>query len=118
MARVQRGERILENDLHVAAQTAQRLAFEMRHVTALKPDLARARLDQAQDAAAGGRFAAAGLADQSQRFARGYVEADAAHRVHHGCVLAEQAAFQGKVLAQRTHRQQRGLIAHRMQADW
>ena len=60
---------ILEDDLHVAAERAQRRAVERRHVRALEPDLARGRLDQPQDAAAGGRLAAAGFADQAQRLA-------------------------------------------------
>ena len=55
---------------------------ERRDVLALEPDLARGRLDQAQDAAAGRRLAAARFADQAQRLARGEVEAHAVDRVH------------------------------------
>ena len=43
---------------------------------------ARGRLDQPQDAAAGGRLAAAGFADQAQRLAGGDLEADIVDRVH------------------------------------
>ena len=104
VARVQGRERVLEDDLHVAPHLAQRLAFQGRYVATLEPDLARTRLDQAQDAAAGGRFAAAGFPDQAECFASGNIEADAVHRVHRRRILGEQAAFQGEILAQRTHR--------------
>ena len=49
---------------------------------ALEPDFACRRLDQAQDAAAGGRFAAAGFADQAERLAGADLEADVVDGVH------------------------------------
>ena len=45
---------------------AQVVAAEAEHVLPVKGDLARAGLDQAQHAAAGGGLAAAGFADQSR----------------------------------------------------
>jgi hypothetical protein len=52
-ARIERGVRVLEDDLHVARQRAQLVLAGPGDVLALEPDLARGRLDQAQDAAAG-----------------------------------------------------------------
>ena len=46
-----------------------RAAREREHVFAAEPHLARRRLDQPQDAAAGRRLAAARLADQPERLA-------------------------------------------------
>ena len=50
-ARVERGVGILKDDLHIAAERAQFAAGQRRRVLALEPDLARGRLDEAQDAA-------------------------------------------------------------------
>ena len=82
-ARIERGVGVLEDDLHVARQRPQlgrRLSAS--DVAALEPDLARSRLDQAQDAAAGRRLAAARLADQAQRLAGSNLEADPVDRMH------------------------------------
>src|SRR6516225_4370650 len=65
-ARIERGIRILENDLHVAAQRPQLGPVERRDVRTLKPHLARGRLNQAQDAAPGGGLPAARFAYQTQ----------------------------------------------------
>ena len=66
-ARVERGEGVLEDDLHPGAQAAQGLRVQRKHVLAVKEDLPRRRLGQAQKAAAQGGLAAAGLPDQAQR---------------------------------------------------
>ena len=114
-ARVERGERVLEDDLHVAAERVQLLAAECDDVPALEPDLARGRLDQPQDAAAGGRLAAAGFADQAQRLAGGDVEAHAVDGVHAVELAREQAAADREVLDQILDAQQRlGHCAHRL----
>ena len=69
-ARVERGERVLEDDLHRAPVPPQRLAAEPREIVAEPDHAARGRLDQAQDRAAERRLAAAGLADHAERLAR------------------------------------------------
>ncbi len=69
-ARVERGERVLEDDLHLPAIGAQLRLAEMRDVGAVDLDAARGRLDQAQDRAADCGFAAAGFTDQRERLAR------------------------------------------------
>ena len=73
-ARIERRVGVLEDDLHVAAERAQRLAIGGAHVASLETDLAGGRLDQAQHQAAGRRLAAAGLADERQRLAGMQVE--------------------------------------------
>ena len=68
-ARVQRRVGVLEDDLHVSPEVAERPLVESRHVLTLEGDLARGRLDEAEDAAASGGLAAARLAHQPQRLA-------------------------------------------------
>ena len=63
-------------------------------------DLAGRGLDQAQDAAAGGGFAAAGLADQTQCFAPREFEAHAVDRAHLPAARGEQTALERKMLDQ------------------
>ena len=68
-ARIERGERVLEDDLHVAPHGAQIVAAEAAARPARRRRSRRGGLDQAQHAAARGGFAAAGFADQSERLA-------------------------------------------------
>ena len=91
-ARVQRCERVLEDYLHVATERAKRVSAEVRDVAALEPDLAGRRLDEAQDAAAGRRLAAAGLADEPKRLSSRDVEADAIDGMHAVDLAREDAA--------------------------
>ena len=58
------------------------------------------RLDQAHQQTGGGRFAAAGFADDAERFALADGEGDVVHRLHRGDLAVEQAAADGEVLAQ------------------
>ena len=68
--RVERRVRILEDHLHVPPRLAQRARGRAPSTSSpLKRDLARRRLDQAEDAAPGRRLAAARLADQAERLA-------------------------------------------------
>ena len=81
-ARIERGVGILEDDLHVPAQPAQRILAEVGDFLALEAHGARRRVHQAQHQTSGGRLAAARLADQRQRLAAGDLEAhvfDGAH---------------------------------------
>ena len=100
MPRVQRGVGVLEDDLHVAAQRTQVVAVHAPDVGALEPDLARAGLDQPQDAAAGRRLAAARFAHQAQGLALADVEADAVDGVNLVDGAREDAALDREVLAQ------------------
>ena len=63
-------------------------------------DLARGRLDQAKHAAPGGRFAAAGFADQPERLAAVDLKIDAVDGMDAAGLAAEQAALERKLLGQ------------------
>ena len=80
---------------------------ERADVLALKPDFAGGRLDQAQDAAAGGRFAGAGFADEAERLALLDVEADAVDGMHDGLVAQQEAGADVELLGQVPDREQR-----------
>ena len=83
-ARVERGIRILEDDLHLAPRLAHTGAREREDVLAAKLHLARRRLDEPQHAAARRRLAAARFADQPERFALFDREAHVVDGVHDG----------------------------------
>src|SRR4029079_6056086 len=99
-ARIERGIRVLEDDLDVAAQQAKLVRRQLPAILAFKMDVARGRLDQAKHAASGGRFAAAGFADQPQGLAAVDVKVHAVDRVDAVGVAPEQAALERKFLGQ------------------
>ncbi|MNC25233.1 hypothetical protein D3C75_733120 [compost metagenome] len=68
-ARVKRSIRVLEYHLHIGPEAAQLLCVQAAHICAAKHNLAFSRFNQPQDGPAGRGLAAAGLADNSQRFA-------------------------------------------------
>ena len=70
-------DRVLEDDLHLPAQPAQRFAAIGEKILAVVPHAAGGRRDQPQDRPPHRGLAAAGFPHQSQRFARLDVEADA-----------------------------------------
>ena len=80
-ARIERRVRVLEDDLHLAARTGASPRAPSAVIRAVDSDRARRRLDQPQDRLAGGRLAAAGLADEAERLACRDREADAVDRV-------------------------------------
>jgi hypothetical protein len=67
--RVQRRVGVLEDDLEVAPERAERPLVHGRDVLALEPDLAGRRLDEPQDAAARRRLPASRLAHEPERLA-------------------------------------------------
>src|SRR5262249_17295076 len=69
-ARVERGVRVLDDHLHVAAQRLAAWARERLHVHAFERHGAGVRLDETEDEAGGRGLAAAGLADDAERRAR------------------------------------------------
>src|SRR5262249_37515510 len=97
-ARIERGIRILKNDLHVAAQGPQLRSVERCDVRTLKPPLARGRLSQAQDTAPGGGLAAAGFAHQTQGLPRAYLEAHVVDGVYPLGRARKDAALDEKLL--------------------
>src|SRR5690348_1164702 len=74
-------EGILEHDLHLAPQRAQRAAVEAVDGLAGEADAALAG-DEAEESEAQRRLARAALPDNAQRMALAQPEGDAVHRLH------------------------------------
>ena len=70
---------ILEDHLQVPADGLEFFPAERRQIRALEADAARGGREQAHDGFPEGRFAAAGLADESERFTGEELEAHAVH---------------------------------------
>src|SRR5579872_4325513 len=91
-ARVERGERVLEYDLHRAPVRPELGLAEMGDVASVEADATAARLDQAEHAARDRRFTATGFADESERLTLSKRKADAVDRVHGARRAAQNAA--------------------------
>ena len=93
--RVQAGVRVLEHDLHAAAvgqHVDSDLLFFIKQHLAIVDDGAVGRLVQAQQGTAGGRFAAAGLADQAEGLALANGKAYVIHSLDIALVFAHAAS--------------------------
>ena len=86
-ARIERVERVLEDELRLAPEIAQPLAVEAGQRHAVEDDRARRRLGELQQQAAERGLAAARFAHDGDGVAGAQVEAHAVERVH-GRVLA------------------------------
>jgi hypothetical protein len=75
-AGVERGEGVLEDDLHVAAELAHLAARGGEQVATVEADAAGGGLDEAEDEASEGALAGAGFADQAEGFSGMNVEGD------------------------------------------
>src|SRR5262245_57845606 len=75
-ARVERGVRVLEDDLHALAHAHHLIAREACEVHALEADLPTRRIVEPQHQPAKGGLAATRLADQTQRLAAPGLERD------------------------------------------
>ncbi len=80
-ARVERGDRVLEDHLHPRAGFAHHVPVHRGQLVALEAHRARCRPGELHDRPAGGALAAPRLADEAERLARADVEADAGHGV-------------------------------------
>ena len=87
--RVERRVRVLEDDVHLAAERPQLAPRQVRDVATLQPDGAGGRLEQPDDAVADGRLAAPGLPDEPEHLARRDREADAVDGVHRAAAAEE-----------------------------
>ena len=99
-SRVERADRVLEDDLHVPAHLLHRRRAEAEELDPVERDLARRRLDQAQERAAKGRLAAAGLADEAERLAAANLEVDSVDRLEVAGRTLEDALLDREVLLQ------------------
>ena len=106
-ARIERCIRILEDHLHASAQRTDLRLTDVRDVLAVEHDAALGRFGQTHHHTRERRFAAAGFADQADRFAGEHVEIDAVHRAQDAMRLQETVARQDEVLGQSSHSQQR-----------
>ena len=125
-ARVQRGEGILEHDLHVAAQPAKVGPAAGDDVDPLsravvdrapQDHFTRGRFDQPKDAPCGGGLSAARLPHQAQRAPETDIEGQASHRGDLALLPAEPAAAHLKGLDEVTHREGR-VTARAVGARW
>src|SRR5262245_12145694 len=96
--RIQRSIRILENDLHVAPLPAQFLLSQRQQINAIEQNRSSIRLEQTQDRATRRGFSAAGLPDQTERFAFVDGEADVIDCFHIIGNPTQNPAMNGKIL--------------------
>ena len=89
VARVERGERVLEDHLHPPTQRAEVALAQPRDVLPVEEDPAVGGLVQAQDRAPDGRLAAARLADEPERLPAADREADVVDRAYVAHVAVE-----------------------------
>src|SRR5262245_57196854 len=81
---IEAGKWILEYRLDAAAQRAQWTGREVVYALAVEDDLPLGDVEQSQDRAANGGFAATGFANQRQRLAAFDVKRHAVHRTDQG----------------------------------
>jgi hypothetical protein len=113
VARVERGEGILEDHLHPATQFADASLATLRDVLAVKEDPARRRLVETQDCAADGRLPAARLADEAERLAPLDLKRHVINRFDVADVAIEQqAALDREVDLQVLERDERSVLRH------
>ena len=105
LARVERGEGVLEDDLHAPPIGLQGVALEGRDVRAVEDDPAGGGVDEPQQQPADGRLAAARLAHETERLAARDLEVDAVHGAHlgHGALQDARSDGEGLVEALEAH---------------
>ena len=110
--RIQRAVRILEDHLHLATDRTQRVLVERRQVASLEEDLTAGRPLELQDASAGRRLAAPGLADEPEGLAAADLEAHAVDGTDEAASAPEQSAADLEVFHQIRDLQERDAVAH------
>ena len=78
-ARIERCNRVLEDQLHAPAHQPQGVALHRRQIVTVEQNPPRGRPAQLQHRPAKRRFSAAGFADQTQRLATGDLQGHAGH---------------------------------------
>src|SRR5208282_5272610 len=96
VARVERAERVLEDDLQVAAKTAQFGAVRLQQIDAIENDGARSGLDEAEDEPSKRALAGAGFTNQAKSFAFLDVEGHIIHSTNFAGAAAAERRF-GKI---------------------
>src|SRR5262249_35225300 len=95
---IERGKRILEDDLHLPPVGTQIGLAEPGDVVPVERDPAAGRLDEPQDRAADGRFSTAGFADEAESLAGSDREAYPIDRKDGAGGTAQDALANRKVL--------------------
>jgi len=111
-ARIEGGDRILEDDLHLASQRAELRGSHRIHIAPFEPYLSRRRLDETENRAAGGGLAAPRLADDTERFAARHVERDVVHGLHRANLTREDTLLDGEGFLEVLNRDQRFRAVH------
>src|SRR5690348_10799277 len=106
-ARVERRIGVLEDDLQLATVGPHLAASQLVDSLAADTNLAGGRVDQFEDRLAGGRLAAAALADETQGLALGDVEGNAVDRMHLPDGALQQPFLDRKMLYQPADREER-----------
>ena len=116
--RVERAVRVLEDDLHAAAQRAQRAGGQPGDVVTAELDLTGGGVDQAHHATRHGALARAGFTHDAQRLALADLEVHVLRGVHRAR-LAEPALVEVGLLqpARRQHHRRAGIGCARVQAQ-
>ena len=105
--RVERSERVLEDDLHPATQRAHVVGIDIGELVAVEDDPAVRGRGQLDDGPAEGGLAAAGLTDERERLAAVDLEVDAVDRVDRADLAPQDPAVDREVLLEAVHREQR-----------
>src|SRR5216683_937123 len=105
--RIERAERILEDDLHALARGPELVGGERDKVPALEADVPRAWLDQPQDEPPRRGLATTRLADEPQRLTRLEREAHTVHGPDHAAPPGEPGPAHGELLGEPLHLQER-----------
>ncbi len=82
VARIERGEWILKDDLQVAAPAPHLASPGRQQIAAFEFDCARSRLDQAKDEASQGTLAGTGLAYQAKRLSSVNIQRNIVYRAN------------------------------------
>jgi hypothetical protein len=99
--RIERGERVLEDDLHALPEPPQRLALKLRDVLSAEPDRPRGRRNEPEHEPRRRRFPAPRFAHQRQRLPPLEREGNPVHRTHHAKPPRQQhPALHRKILGQ------------------
>ncbi len=112
-ARIERGEWILEDDLHPAPERLERRSPQRADLLAIKGDRPAGGIEEAQQEPADRRLAAARLADEAQRLAAPNREAHVVDRLHIAAPALEDSAGDREVLGQVLDLDQRPVVALR-----
>src|SRR5437868_15362889 len=89
LARVERGERILEHDLHRFAHRSELAGVEGQHVLPAEEHAAAVRRDQTRDEPRRGRLSTSALANQPNRLTLCDADADAVNRVERARTVSD-----------------------------